>query len=105
MKGLVALILFSVVTVVRGQEMQATPTETQTALVMHGRELTASNIAQGRDLKLYDDGGHFDCRQVPPPPIRRLAIAIFPRYANSFGSIGRRSVEATFALPSTASIR
>ena len=63
MKGLVALILFSVVTVVRGQETQATPTETQTSLVMHGRELTASNIAQGRDLKLYDDGGHFDCRQ------------------------------------------
>src|SRR5436190_1871797 len=64
MKGPVALILLSIVTVAHGQEMHATPFETQTALVMHGRELTATNIAQGRDLKLYDDGGHFDCRRL-----------------------------------------
>jgi hypothetical protein len=64
MKGHFTLILLSIVTVARGQEVQATPVEAQTALVMNGRELTASNIAQGRDLKLYDDGGHFDCRQL-----------------------------------------
>ncbi len=31
---------------------------------MHGRELTASNIDRSRDLKLYEDGGHFDCRYL-----------------------------------------
>jgi hypothetical protein len=32
-------------------------------VVSHGAELTTGDIAQGRDLSLYDQGGHFDCRR------------------------------------------
>jgi hypothetical protein len=31
---------------------------------MHGRELTNADLVQRRDLKLYNDGGHFDCRDL-----------------------------------------
>jgi hypothetical protein len=32
-------------------------------VVSHGAELTTGDIAQGRDLTLYDQGGHLDCRR------------------------------------------
>jgi hypothetical protein len=36
-------------------------------VVKKGTELTTANLAQGRDLRLYDDGGHFDCRRWALP--------------------------------------
>jgi hypothetical protein len=64
MKGHVVLSLLCAAVLADAQEARPTPIETQTALVMNGRELTAPDIAQGRDLKIYDDGDHFDCRQL-----------------------------------------
>ena len=49
--------------IVHGQEPRPTPTQTEANLIMEGRELKTADIAQGRELKLYDDGGHFDCRE------------------------------------------
>jgi len=64
MKRHILLGLLCAATLAHAQEARPTPIETATTLTMHGRELTAPDIAQGRDLKLYDDGGHFDCRQL-----------------------------------------
>jgi hypothetical protein len=43
-------------------DSRSEPTETEAKLLMHGRELMTADIAQARDMSLYDDGGHFDCR-------------------------------------------
>jgi hypothetical protein len=36
--------------------------ETDVEIIERGVELTTADIAQNRDLKLYEDGGHLDCR-------------------------------------------
>ena len=51
-----------IVSVAFAQTAWRTPTETQADLTMDGRELKTPDIAQGRDLTKYDDGGHHDCR-------------------------------------------
>jgi hypothetical protein len=52
------------IAIVQGQEPRPTAIETEAKLTMEGRELKTPDIAQGRELKLYDDGGHFDCREL-----------------------------------------
>src|SRR3954447_11703389 len=42
--------------------------------VRGGHELTADNIAQGRDLSAYDQGGSFDCRQWTVERRRRCSL-------------------------------
>ncbi len=41
--------------------------ESKTIITYRDGELTASNIAQGRDLNQFDSGGHFDCRKWTRP--------------------------------------
>lgn len=38
-------------------------------IVWSGSELTASDIAQGRDLSVYDTGGHLDCTRAAHPEL------------------------------------
>src|SRR5215510_2566145 len=38
--------------------------------VKQGGEVTAAIIANGRDLQLYDQGGHFDCRRWTPDALK-----------------------------------
>jgi hypothetical protein len=50
-------------TAAKGQDLSPEATkETEAKITMDGRELTTAGIAQERDLKRYDVGGHFDCR-------------------------------------------
>jgi hypothetical protein len=63
MKRYAAVAFVCIAALVQAQDSRSTPIETQTKLVMHGRELMTADIAQARDMSLYDDGGHFDCRE------------------------------------------
>jgi hypothetical protein len=63
MKSHVTVALLYIATLAQAQDSGSTPIETQSKLLMHGRELMTADIAQARDMSLYDDGGHFDCRQ------------------------------------------
>jgi hypothetical protein len=38
-------------------------------LIWSGSELTAPDIAQGRDLSVYDAGGHLDCTRTAHPEL------------------------------------
>jgi hypothetical protein len=59
-----AAVAFACIAVLaQAQDPRSTPTETQSKLLMHGRELMTADIAQAREMSLYDDGGHFDCRE------------------------------------------
>jgi hypothetical protein len=42
---------------------------TETTVKQNG-EVTAAIIAKGRDLQLYDQGGHFDCRRWTPDALK-----------------------------------
>jgi hypothetical protein len=63
MKSRAVLALVWIAAVAQAQGPRPTPIEKQTELLMHGRELMTADIAQARDMTLYDDGGHFDCRE------------------------------------------
>jgi hypothetical protein len=41
--------------------------ETRAKIISNGGELTAIDIHGNRDLSLYEDGGHFNCRRWQPP--------------------------------------
>jgi hypothetical protein len=62
-KSHAAVALVCLTAIAQAQDWRSTPTETQTKLLMHGRELMTADIAQARDMSLYDDGSHFDCRE------------------------------------------
>ena len=63
MKSPVAIVFVCIAALAQAQDSRSTPVETQTKLLMHGRELMTADIAQARDMSLYDDGGHWDCRE------------------------------------------
>ena len=63
MKSHVAVAFVCIAALAQAQDSRSTPIETKTKLLMHGRELMTADIAQARDMSLYDDGGHWDCRE------------------------------------------
>jgi hypothetical protein len=63
MKSHAAIAFVCIAALAQAQDSRSTPVETQTKLLMHGRELMTADIAQARDMSLYDDGGHWDCRE------------------------------------------
>ena len=77
--------------------------ETPAKVIARGQELTTEDIAQGRDLSLYDPGGLFDCQHHWDEPSRdHCDMQAIRRFIWTHWTQRR---EVTSALRSTASMR
>jgi hypothetical protein len=82
--------------------------EIDVEIIERGAELTTADIAQNRDLKLYEDGGHVDCRhwredRVQPPSdcegkVRTFIWNHWKRHHRGYIRLTGNSVDSTSTM-------